>query len=237
VRNERHRRIAAAEGGSTLIEVMIVVAIFGLIVAGVMSVLKTANDNMAVDIPQGDMENIGHRLVEQIERMVRPSAATQITLPGGDGHAIQYMVPVDHDGDGDVLDDTFTIEWGAFEQGVPTLGNFMIYQFVPAAGANGTFTESANGIDANRDGDLGDVFRRGYIEFETEDGWSRLFGEPNLVCVNNAGWGGDVNGDGTADPIFDLQGNRLTISIWLMRIVGDGEPVLVNVRSTVFLRN
>ncbi len=228
-----HNSIAdRPRNGVTLIEMMIVVTIFSVVVLGTFQVLTSVNDNLAVDIPLGDLENKGRRLVEQMERMIRPSSATQITVSSTNSW-INFKVPVDHDADGDVLDDSFAIEWGAFEEGVPTLSNWTYYYF----NVTGTYFEGTSGnIDLNRDGDKTDQFYMGDIIFWTQGGWTRRFGN-GMVCVDYLTVNGDVNGDGTPDPIFTLDGNSVTVNLWMARVVADNQPILVNTRSTFPLRN
>ena len=247
-----YRTDAKLEAGTTLIEVMIVVVIFAVVMLGTMQVLNMANENLEVDIPQGDMENIGRRLVEQIERMVRSSGSGHITV-GADGSWIEFQIPVDHDNDGDVLDRNFAIQWGSIEapnpplwpDGEPTPLHATRYRFLQTR----TYAEAAAGntnVNLGRDFARDDTYALGNIVFDTlvsypggaavSGGWTSSFGT-DMVILRNGAFGGDMDGDAVADPIFALNGSRLTINLWLMRIVGENEPILVNTRTTVLLRN
>ena len=234
------KRIGRADsaGGFTLIELMIVVAVFAFIVIAILSLLKTANDNLQVDIPSGALENDARRLVEQIERMVLSSNSTQVTV-SSDGTSMQFMVPVDYDADGDVLDNSFEIELGGFEEGVPTLGHWMRYRFVQNGAPNDVYAEGATGninVNVGKDFVRDDSYAMGSIVFDTQGGWTLPWGA-GMVCLNAGDRDGDVDGDGVADRLFTLSGSTLTINIWMMRIVGDNEPIMVNARSSIQLRN
>jgi len=88
---------------------------------------------------------------------------------------VQFVVPVDPDGDGDVLDGDLNIEFGALREDTApyhfldgsyddpdSVETFTItYRF---ASAGVYYSEPAHSVDRNGDGDTEDVFHLGHIE-------------------------------------------------------------------------
>ena len=120
----------------------------------------------------------------------------------------------------------------------------MRYAFVET----GTYDESAQdsvNVNIGKDFARDDSYSLGNLVFTsdgddltfgTADDWTREWGA-GMVVLRRGSYGADVDGDNVADPIFTLEGSRLTINIWMMRIVGNNKPLLINTRSTIALRN
>jgi hypothetical protein len=119
---------------------------------------RSASNTYDVGTGQQDMQRVSSRLLNEIS-----SAFIQGRMSLANDSSLTLQVPVDHDDDGDVLDDNYMLEWGAVDQdGVVRLGYTMNYVFVPAASGK-TYSESALDIDFNEDGDKSDTFALGGI--------------------------------------------------------------------------
>lgn len=165
---------------------------------------------------------------------------------------ITYRLPVDHDGDGDFLDDEGRITYGVSH---PALGDLLNpnrggdadryaassdftyrLRFVAAR----TLSEVSLGFDLNLDGDQTDVFEVGHLERTmrlsgTPDVVEQL--TPDVIYLIDGQVVADVDGDGTQDPLF-LQPNLTVVRITscLGRPVR-GAGLLVRRQSSAATRN
>jgi hypothetical protein len=156
----------------------------------------------------------------------------------GDGSGFSYRVPTDADGDGDVFDGE-TITWGAVVAGTPTNDGWTAVYFEPAA----VISELARGFDLNGDGDLDDVFDLGRIRLRS---WDIFTGDASDVALSTpvalqeqCNWGGDLDADGFADPIFLWMPNsgRLRIRLFLLTTGEHERSEVRTIEAVHFLRN
>lgn len=157
----------------------------------------------------------------------------------GDGTGFSYRVPVDPDGGTNYLDGD-DVKWGSTIGGVDLLDGRSTLYFV----ARTTFAEEETKTDINGDGDVEDVFdvgqirRRRWNALTPADPTEDVGLGPTAIIQERCNWGGDLDSDGFADPIFlwDRARRRLYIRLFLLGKAA-GEPVLRRVESTLFLRN
>lgn len=158
----------------------------------------------------------------------------------GDGTGFSYRIPVDPTG-GDNPLDGHDLFWGAVVPGVgPTVSGWMAMVFE----ARDVFEESASGDDVNEDGDATDVFEVGQIR---RLAWDTTAPEeiedlglgPTTVLQERCNWGGDLDADGFADPIFlwDGETNLLHVRLFLLGSSSQNTPVVRKVEAVMFLRN
>lgn len=105
-------------GGFTLLELAVVAAIISTIFTGALIFMNRASENVEYQ-QQVIKENIViGRLMGAMTNELREARVT-LAEPNGDGYyalsgqIANFYVPVDFDGDGDVIDTSLNIEWGA----------------------------------------------------------------------------------------------------------------------------
>jgi hypothetical protein len=98
-------------------------------------------------------------------------------------YSITFQVPVNPDGDGPVQDldgdGKLDIRWGARRSDGEYLGHATVIHYV----VTGTFSESAIGIDVNRDHDKTDVFDVGHLEEVHYESIDTTEGDPVRVIA------------------------------------------------------
>lgn len=158
----------------------------------------------------------------------------------GDGTGFSYRVPVDPNGGNNPLDghDLF---WGAtFSEGGPTVDGWMAIVFESSE----IYDEALTRDDVNEDGDTLDVFEIGQLRRLTWDTTDPTRVEelglgPSNVLQERCNHGGDLDGDGFADPLFLWNGetNLLHVRLFLLGTSRRDMPVVRKVESVMFLRN
>ena len=104
---------------------------------------------------------------------------------------------VDSDGDGSLIGADGRPQWGGRVGGAAVAGARTQARYVLVR----TVDEAALATDINRDGDQVDRFDLGRLERVEPDGTLiQMIG--GLVAQPNGNWGGDLDGDGVADPLF-----------------------------------
>ena len=58
-----------------------------------------------------------------------------------------------------------------------------------------------------------------------------------FVVQPSGNWGGDIDGDGNPDPIFQSSAGRVTMDLWQMRVDQAGNTHVVRCQTSVCLRN
>jgi hypothetical protein len=188
-------------------------------------------------------------LAQPLDNQVDPSEAEYdgIALEGesrvffrGDGTGFSFRQPVDPSGGNNPLDGD-DLRWGAVVPGVgPTTDGWLALVFEPKT----VFEEAPYGEDLNGDGDATDVFDVGQIRrlaWDTSD--PGLFEDlglgPSQVLQERCNHGGDLDGDGFADPLFlwDAEQNLLHVRLFLLGASRADMPVVRKVESVLFLRN
>jgi len=229
--------------GFSLLEVVIAVGILSLIMLGVALALKGTGDVVAVGATQNEMERTSQNALDRMALELRDSAARVITV-AANGSAIQFQVPVDLDGNGTVLDRNGAVEFGFLAGAAPSKGT-ITYRFVQnlIQGRPEVLDERVAGLKLNDDADRCDRFARGCVVRVTQAAGGAEVTGPALTgrwLVQPEGdWGGDINGDGAADPIFklDAASGRVLIGLWSMQVDGRSSALVVHRSTSVCLRN
>lgn len=195
-------------------------------------------------------ELIWQGLAEPLEDQVTPAAEAWDGLAQdgngavyfrGDGSGFSYRVPVDVNGNGNVLNGD-ELYWGAQTQGgVPTTDGWSVLYYDP----KDTIAEADVNQDLNEDGDRADTFDVGQIRKRT---WnvtdpantvSDVGMGPSAILQEQCNWGSDLNGDGFDDPLFlwNPQTNELAMRLFFLGRSKTNMNLVREVRSVVFLRN
>ncbi len=214
------------ESGLTLIDVTIATAIVIAIVGMAYPGFKTANDTMATNGRQDRMERQGDRALRMLTREVRSGWITGTTAPG--------QAP------------SLTLR---HVQGDVQLSDLAVEDAVPWAAAERTvrfrqleeITEADEGTDINRDGDLSDRFSIGVLEtvelVDGKDVVKPITGASSRVILALPSFAGDLDGDGVGDPLFNVNGRILEISIRLITHTEGGQLLQAVTHSRIRLRN
>lgn len=215
--------------GFTLVEVMIASLLLVAIALLMIGLLLTGEKSLGQAAVAADLDARG---VQTTESLLRDFAQANFLSVSATNEQIELQVPVDHDGDGDVLDDAGAIDWGYQGQ----LGWRVRYRAVPEE----TWDEAALQIDVNRNG-VTEIFVRCRIEREILDPLGGVADTSTLdreVLLLQSPLNGDVDGDGQADPLFaQTAPNTLVLNLWHARLDPDRHPVLRRARTQVDLRN
>jgi len=205
--------------------------------------------------PDGDhaatssVEHLWAGLATPLENQVDPSPSEYdgIALEAGrqlffrgDGTGFSFRVPVDPSGGNEPIEGDDLI-WGADVPGVgPTRNGWMALVFEP----KDVFVEAQYGDDLNKDGDTLDTFDVGQLRRLTwvSDDPTRMVElglGPSQVLQERCNAGGDLDGDGFADPIFlwNPDERLLHVRLYLLGSSRADMPVVRKVESVVFLRN
>ena len=158
----------------------------------------------------------------------------------GDGTGFSFRVPTDPSGGNDYFDAS-GVTWGSQVNGTPTLEGWSAIDFRP----EGVVTESALGFDVNLDGDQQDEFELGRMRLLSWNAWqdddrhTDVGLGPAIVLQERCNHGGDLNGDGFADPIFLWNEAQQSLSLRFTVLLGDINevPVIRRMQTTLFLRN
>lgn len=243
------------ERGLTLIEIAIASTIIGILIVGMMTFMSTLSDSTTRHRLSAAMMRNADSAIKQMTGELRSGFVPgdspndwQTALNAGDDE-IRYVQPLDFDQDGDEVDVNLNTEWGiAREDTTPA----SYIQFDPDANSpalryvfvqDRTFSESARGTDINLDGDTADTYDVGALVWRIPAGTWTYFGggttAPGDLDIRITGdivLVGDFDDDGDADPIFQLNGSRLTIDLWVGDVEAE-EPVLQHAVTTVDMRN
>ena len=157
----------------------------------------------------------------------------------GSGAGFTFEKPVDPTGGNNVLnrDDLF---WGAdFGPAGPTETGKIAFYFEPKT----AFVEADERHDLNEDGDFGDTFDVGQIRRISWDTTNPGVYEdvglgPSAVVQERCNWGGDLNDDGFADPLFLWNPNTRMLHVRITMVGHSREmPITRTIESYTFLRN
>ena len=235
--------------GFTLIEVMMSTAILTVVLATTTFFLTSMTDSVSDEVSRGVLEMNGTRA---LANLADGFADVQISAPappsGTDlsSSFVRVREPADLSGDGSLLDDIQAGNFFGVRAPKPwgDAAGWLEYAFV----SQDTLDEAGLG-DINGDGDTSDEFVRGWLvrkwHVDAEHGVGTDGGlSQNLLWsviqkeTSPGNYGGDIDEDGNADPLFFMaDGSKaLTISIWIYGRAR-GKPVIHNVRTSVALRN
>jgi len=157
----------------TILEVMMASTILAVALIGTMIFLNTMTQatTLQKDVSELEMQStvLASNLADELRAAwVFPSWNNSVWQNGD--NAIQFLVPVDHDGDGDVFDAAMNVQWGSVredqtgefmdeshEDAVSTRIFYTILRFVQTS----TYSEATENFDLNGNGVLTDVFALG----------------------------------------------------------------------------
>lgn len=235
--------------GFTMLEMMIATAILTIIIVATLTTMSSMSTSVQIETMVAQTEQKGNKALEMMAEALR--SANIVGLPLVGSGTMRFMVPVDHDGDGDALDGNLDIEWGAQREEVDLAGKTVeilaattIFRYIPT----GSFSEAGR-IDLNRDGDTADTFDVGRIEKVYEGGTTTAYpGVPAVTysqivveivdsVVRLQGQDvADIDGDDQLDPMFWQDGSTIRIILFLAK-TSETEPLMVKLTTSVELRN
>lgn len=227
----------SSDPGVTLVEVIISAAILSAILAALFGFMSTYVDAVSYSERTSTLLNTTTRAIERLASVLAGAGVT-LTREGKD---LLYQEPVgpivqDLNGDGHL-----DVVWGARYGSSELIGGAKVVRFVATA----QFSEAARNIDLNGDGDTSDVFDMGHLEelvYASLDTTDQPLGPsiaitPDTVLQLSGDEGGDLNGDGVADPIFSFLGpSRLRLHIFASDLAS-GRPAFIEVSTVVEIRN
>ncbi|MGH8191292.1 MAG: PulJ/GspJ family protein [Rhodanobacteraceae bacterium] len=224
--------------GLTLIELMIAVAILAVLFALVYDSLVHLSTGMSGEIASSVLNQQTERGLDRMMQTLRSAKFQNLADTGG--QQLEFYVPVDPDQDGDSLDSKLNIEWG--QSGSPTgdkLNAVMAIRFVKTS----TYSEASHNYDLNRDGNKTESFDIGHLEQDYYSG-ATVTGTPtyirsitpDIVIQKTGQTVADLNGDGTTDPIFLQNGNKLQIRLYVTNTLEES-PRFQLFETSVPLRN
>ncbi|MEW6358750.1 MAG: prepilin-type N-terminal cleavage/methylation domain-containing protein [Planctomycetota bacterium] len=250
--------------GFTLIEIVISSVVLMIMMLAILGTFDVGQDVASLGSANLSAQTMSTRSVSEMTRALR-----QARIIGMDatGMWIQFQVPVDwaqvdsdgdgtlDSGDGDILDGADNIEWGAGDN-LNWVARYTFEIKNPADPADPVnllveAEEGRAGIDVNGDGDTDDTFTKGCLREYVWDGGGTLRAHRyltpySIITTNAGGWGGDVDGDGVADPLFarlndagvqDATGHNIRISFFVFRVANKERTVLLHPTSIVETRN
>ena len=158
----------------------------------------------------------------------------------GIGTSFSFRVPTDPAGGTNYFDAT-GIRWGSDVNGAPSTDGWSSLQYV----ATRQLAENQAGVDINADGDLLDIFDLGQIRLQR---WNSATNGvpvtdvalcPPIIAQEICNYGGDLDGDAFADPIFlwNAADGSLRIQMTIISGVHNTRSVVSRVESTMYLRN
>ncbi|MFT5198972.1 MAG: hypothetical protein ACI87O_001632 [Planctomycetota bacterium] len=158
----------------------------------------------------------------------------------GDGTGFSYRVPTDPAGGADYFDAT-GIRWGSKVAGNPSVSGWSALMYVPTR----QIVESDLQTDINSDGDEIDVFSLGQIRLVRWDAFNNgvptddLALCPPIIAQEVCNYGGDMDGDGFADPMFLWNPSDGSLRIRLTIVSGQQKQraVVNRIANTLYLRN
>jgi hypothetical protein len=213
-----------AERGLTLVDIAISTAILVIIVGVAYPGFKIANDTISTSGVRDRLERSGDRILKSILTEARSGKITAITEDAPNPQMVVRQPQTGLDlADIDV------------EGGVPWSDVDRVTRYREME----TIKESDARQDLNGDGDRDDVFSLGVIEITDEVlGFRPIVSRP-VVMRASPSMLGDVNGDGVADPMFEMNAieRRLTAHVYLLGRDANGRYIRTEVQGSVRLRN
>ncbi len=212
-----------------LLEVMIASAVLSVFMLGIVTYMSSISKSVAVESRTANVRQDANLAADKIVGALR--AAKLVRFPAAGASEVTFVVPVDHDQDGDTFDEGMNVEWGALRP-VHDPGEFldlshrdassaysftMTFRFV----ATGSISEAECGRRLNADEDIEDTFSIGHIERVLSAGTSIVDGSlipgrvqvmtpENIVRVQDAA---ESSGDGLTGTYYtmrDLAGSSET---------------------------
>lgn len=226
------RNLDRRDRGFTFVEMMVVTGTLGILSVMIATGLQQGQQFARTEM---SLTAVDSKFAESIDKVRRQIAVARVDNPILDGTRVRIQVPVDHDADGVLYDSTGDVTFGYSVAGTPTLGAAAWYTFV----VDQVVTETTLLLDANADGDQEDSFELGHLELQTPGASTPITG--SWILQNAGDPGGDIDGDGTVDPIFslvDTGGTGLVrLRIFAIHRVADGSFRRFGYDSSIQLRN
>ena len=244
--------------GFTLLEMMMVSAILSVVLIGVTMTLKGASDEVAVSIPETDLQTNSQRALRRIVEELTDASASQVAF-AADGSWISFRVPVDIEASWTGVGGnppTYTPEWGGRLGGDERIGGLNTIAFrestVPGVSPlnESDVVDGGLNINMNTEGTLDetDIFAMGHLVFTYDpdplvagdEKVRQLTGDWVAQVAVGTDFGGDVDGDGNPDPLFAYDDTTKTVDIdlWGLRVIRQQRiPLVVNENTTVVLTN
>jgi prepilin-type N-terminal cleavage/methylation domain-containing protein len=221
--------------GFTLLEMVVAVAILSLVLLMAFGTMKRTTEVSSMESLRNQMERSG---AESLEAMVEELNASSVLAIASDGSLLTFQVPVDLDGNGTVLDADGNCEFGLDDLGVVSNGSATLMFVQNQVGGNPeVLSEAALGRDLNGDGDRVDIYDRGRIvRNSTASALNRTLTGVRVIQPSG-NWGGDIDGDGQADPVFRMNGKQVWIDLWTLGLDEAGTPHLIRCQTSLHLRN
>jgi prepilin-type N-terminal cleavage/methylation domain-containing protein len=186
----------AADAGFTLLEVMIVTAVMGLVIAAISAAIVNANRAYVPNVTRTNLEAAAGSMAEKLTEEL--THALPLTV-SADGTEVRFCLPVDGDGSGSPLDIDGNIELGYGHNA----GYMRRIRYV----VDLTIDEAIVKRDINNDGSRTDRFFVGRLVADTLDETGAPMGNdvalgPAVILATSPDAGLDVDGDGVDDRIF-----------------------------------
>ena len=231
-----------SDGGFTLLEGMVVVAILAGVTLAAFALLFAGTREAETDIPDAELTSVALTTIDTIARELRSAGNVSVS---SDGSSITFQAPVEA-GAGGVVSGT-AIRWGAKFGLIEQAGASITYAFVPNTAPGGgeeQLSEAALRVNLNVNTELSpdtsDTYVMGGLR-RSACGRQLMLGGTWIAQVGAAGSrGGDVDGDGQGDPIFAYSATdkTVTVTLWYLRIAGsDRVPILKRFRAVARLMN
>jgi hypothetical protein len=242
---------------------MMVTAILAVVLGGTTAYLVSMSNSITSEMSQSVLEINGTRALDNLVDELLDGFVSSPTPGAGSDLAssfVQIKQPADLSRDGSLIDEFdasgnfngwgVRAPWRRLEQpanytGPPygEAGNFECRFVAHPDAAKATVSEVTLDYDINGDTKKDAVFVRGLLVREwngtTRAPLARNFLWDVLQVETGPGnYGGDIDGDGTDDPIFSMAAGSkvLTISVWLYGRDGR-RHIIHNARTSVALRN
>jgi hypothetical protein len=204
-----------------LVDVVIAVAILGIIAACAYPGFLVVNNTITTSGRRDLTERAGDQILKEVVGEIRAGLLSDVELPPNAPSVTTLRPRTD-----------VTLDELTSESEVPWDGQARVLRFRQT----GTIKESDEGEDINKDGDQSDSFATGLLEL-TAGGSTRPLLTRAEVILGLPNYDGDLDGDGNADPMFEVEDRRVTVRIFLVNR-GDGNRVITTgTRTTVHLRN
>lgn len=123
----------ASRSGFSLVEVLIASALLAALIAMTMAMLLATSKS----VTEGNqISTVEETAVSELRKITRDLTYGDNTELSPDGQNMAFQIPIDHDGDGDVLDATDAVEFGYYLKGAtdpaPAPLNWSVaYEWVP----------------------------------------------------------------------------------------------------------
>jgi prepilin-type N-terminal cleavage/methylation domain-containing protein len=217
--------------GYSLLEVLISTVVLSAILLATLAALDAGSTTISRGEAAASVQSSALACLKQLSKEL-PSA--KVSAIGTQGDQITFQLPYNQDdGIGD-FDPAADISWGTESD---EFAGSLTFSFV----TDRTLDEATDGIDYNRDGDRGDQFDLGHLQRTDNTTTKSDVISPTCFILVAGAHDGDVNGDGTPDPIFaQLTGGTsqvLNLNLWSLRVDSVRRPYVLQLSSRITLRN